>query len=441
MEFSGLGHLFVTVFLYNYASCIVIPAITDVTMAALCPGQDECSLAIYLTGFQQAITGLGGLIMMPVIGNLSDTYGRKAILTLPITLAIIPIVVLAYGRTRYFFYAYYIVKTLTATVCEGSVACLSLAYVADNIPDGRRASAFGILGGVSSAAFVCGTLTARFLSTTSTFKVSALVAVITAFYMRTLLADSSCRVDETSPLIPKNGKAEIAGPDDGDCPPKMPIGKKVPSLDDTVQLFRSSLTLTQAAVVAFFSNLGEGGLRASLLYYLKAQFHFEKNQFANLLLIVGIAGTISQLLLMPLLSPFMREESLLRIGLFAGCVHIFLYSLAWSSWVPYFAGLFSVLAIFSPPCMRSIASKQVGPDEQGKAQGCISGICAFADIVSPLIFTPLTALFLSEKAPFHFPGFSIMCIGFAMMIAYIQSILIRTAPPISKMGNRTSAEA
>ncbi|KAK9165039.1 hypothetical protein Scep_000230 [Stephania cephalantha] len=440
MEFSGLGHLFVTVFLYNYASCIVIPAITDVTMAALCPGQEECSLAIYLTGFQQAITGLGSLIMTPVIGNLSDTYGRKKMLTLPFTLAIMPIVVLAYGRTRYFFYAYYIINTLTAMVCEGSVLCLSLAYVADNIPEGRRASAFGILGGVSSAAFVCGTLTARFLSTTPTFKVSAFVAVIAAVYMRTLLADSSCRIGETSPLITKNGKAEVA-PSDGDCRPKMPIGKKAPSLDDTVQLLRSSLTFTQAAVVAFFSNLGEGGLRASLLYFLKAQFHFEKNQFANLMLIIGIAGTISQLLLMPLLSPFMREESLLRIGLFAGCVHIFLYSLAWSSWVPYFAGLFSVLAVFTPPCMRSIASKQVGPDEQGKAQGCISGICAFADIVSPLIFTPLTALFLSEKAPFHFPGFSIMCIGFALMIAYIQSVLIRTAPPISKIGNRTSAEA
>jgi hypothetical protein len=37
---------------------MVVPAITDVTMAALCPGQDECSLAIYLTGFQQAVRNL-----------------------------------------------------------------------------------------------------------------------------------------------------------------------------------------------------------------------------------------------------------------------------------------------------------------------------------------------------------------------------------------------
>ena len=55
-DLSSLGHLFVCVFLYNFSSFMVIPAITDVTMAALCPGRDECSLAIYLSGFQQAVS-------------------------------------------------------------------------------------------------------------------------------------------------------------------------------------------------------------------------------------------------------------------------------------------------------------------------------------------------------------------------------------------------
>lgn len=54
-KLSGLRHLFMTVFLFNFATFMVIPAITDVTMAALCPGRDECSIAIYLTGFQQVV--------------------------------------------------------------------------------------------------------------------------------------------------------------------------------------------------------------------------------------------------------------------------------------------------------------------------------------------------------------------------------------------------
>ena len=54
-KLSGLSHLFMTIFLHNFSTFMVIPAITDVTMTALCPGLDECSLAIYLTGFQQAV--------------------------------------------------------------------------------------------------------------------------------------------------------------------------------------------------------------------------------------------------------------------------------------------------------------------------------------------------------------------------------------------------
>ncbi|KAJ1379388.1 putative hippocampus abundant transcript 1 protein-like, partial [Sesbania bispinosa] len=50
----GLSHLLVTIFLSGLASFIVLPSITDVTMVALCPGQNQCSLAIFLTGFQQA---------------------------------------------------------------------------------------------------------------------------------------------------------------------------------------------------------------------------------------------------------------------------------------------------------------------------------------------------------------------------------------------------
>lgn len=54
-KLSDLKHLFVTVFLANFALNVIPPAITDITVGALCPSQDECSLAIYLSGFQQAV--------------------------------------------------------------------------------------------------------------------------------------------------------------------------------------------------------------------------------------------------------------------------------------------------------------------------------------------------------------------------------------------------
>ncbi|XP_039055341.1 hippocampus abundant transcript-like protein 1 isoform X1 [Hibiscus syriacus] len=429
-KMSGLSHLFMTIFLHNFATFMVIPAITDVTMAALCPGQDECSIAIYTSGLQHAIIGLGSLVMMPLIGNLSDKYGRKALLTVPVTLAIIPLAILAYSRSRNFFYAYYILKILTAMFCEGSVHCLSLAYVADNVPEGRRASAFGVLSGIGSCAFVCGTLSTRFLSTASTFQVATVMAMLAAVYMRIFLPDSIVNDNLSTPIM-SDGKLKGIVNQDEESDKTVQMFKTMPSIEDMHALLKTSLTFSQAAAVSFFSNLADVGLHASLLYYLKARFHFNKNQFADLMVITGVAGTISQLLLMPILVPILGEEKLLAIGLLFNCAHMIVYSIAWSFWVPYAAAMFSLAYVFSQPCIRSIVSKQVGPCEQGKAQGFISGIGSFANVASPLVFSPLTALFLSDTAPFYFPGFSIMCVGFASMIAFVQSLMIRAVPPIS----------
>ncbi|KAI9200266.1 hypothetical protein LWI28_005098 [Acer negundo] len=439
---SGMSHLFMTIFLHHFSSVMVLPAITDVTMSAICPGEDECSLAIYLTGFQQAIIGLGTLVTMPLMGNLSDKYGRKALLTVPVTLTVIPLAILAYSRTKSFFYAYYTLKTLTAMVCEGSLHCLALAYVADNVPEERRATVFGILSGIGSCAFVCGNISTRFLSTSSTFQVATTVAIAAAIYMRIFLPESMRDGDLYTPIL-SEGKLEIN--DSSECCStkkvnssgqnsikKVQLFEGLPSVEDTVSLLKTSTTFSQAAIVAFFSNLADLGLHASAMYYLKAKFHFNKDQFADLMVISGIAGTVSQLVMMPILVPALGESRLLSIGLFFNCVH-----------VPYAAAVFSILFVFSQPCMRTIVSKQVGSCDQGKAQGCISGICSFASVVSPLVFSPLTALFLSDRAPFNFPGFSIMCIGFAAMIAFIQSIMIRVAPAISnlRVGNNNSVLA
>uniref|UniRef100_A0A9I9D0Y7 Major facilitator superfamily (MFS) profile domain-containing protein n=1 Tax=Cucumis melo TaxID=3656 RepID=A0A9I9D0Y7_CUCME len=388
-----LSHLLVTLFLYTFATMMIVPAITDVTMSALCPGQDECSLAIYFTGFQQVVTGIGALLIMPLLGNLSDKLGRKTLLTIPMILTVVPLGILGYGRSRTLFYVYFVLKCVTSIVCEGSVQCLAVAYAADNVPEHRRASAFGLLSAVGSSAFVCGTLCARFLSIPSTFQVAALTAAVAAVYMRIFLTDSVAECNLSAPLLSGENVESVSS--DPVSLKKEQIITTLPSVKDLFALLKTSLTFSLAAIVAFFGNLADVGLYASLLYYLKARFHFDKDRFADLMML--------------------------------------LYSFAWADW------------------LQSIVSKQVGASEQGKAQGCISGISSFANVVSPLVFSPLTAredntnrasvfsaLFLSQNAPFYFPGFSIMCAGSTAMIAFVQSMMIRDP---SKANSSSHVEA
>ncbi|CAI0407931.1 unnamed protein product [Linum tenue] len=250
---------------------------------------------------------------------------------------------------------------------EGSTNCLALAYVADNISESKRTSAFGILAGVGSSAFVFGTLAARFLSTAMAFQVAAALSMAAAVYMRVFLKD---KLSETEHILTKPILKQIVSHDD-DGEQSCVLTNKVafkafPSAFDLISLLRTSVTFCQAAIVTFFNSLAEGGLQAAIM-----------------------------LILMPLLAPFVAEQKLLSLGLLVGCANL-----------------------------RSIASKQVGSSEQGKAQGCLSGIGSIGSIIAPLLFSPLTAMFLSEKPPFDFPGFSILCIGFMTMIAFIQSLMI-----------------
>uniref|UniRef100_A0A453P8W9 Major facilitator superfamily (MFS) profile domain-containing protein n=1 Tax=Aegilops tauschii subsp. strangulata TaxID=200361 RepID=A0A453P8W9_AEGTS len=114
------------------------------------------------------------------------------------------------------------------------------------------------------------------------------------------------------------------------------------------------MTLSTAAMITFFYSLGEHGLQTALLYYLKAQFGYSKDEFANLMLIAGAAGMISQLTVMPIFAPIVGEEMLLIVGLLGGCTHVFLYGIAWSYWVPYFAAAFIILSAFVHPSVSHI---------------------------------------------------------------------------------------
>ncbi|XP_009775454.1 uncharacterized protein LOC107826793 [Nicotiana tabacum] len=439
-KLADLKHLFVTVFLANFALNVIPPAITDITVGALCPAQDECSLAIYLSGFQQAILGLGSMLMLPLLGHLSDIYGRKALLTVPVAAAIVPSVILAIGRSTNYFYAYYAIKTFTGMVSDNGIECLSIAYAAASISEEKRVSAIGAVAGIGSAAYLFGTMAARFLSTAHIFLVAAISSMVAAIYMRIFLEETSnhFRSDDAlnQPILGESS-AECSQSGSNDSSKIVPQSfKKVLPLKDIFCLLRSSVTLSLATVIAFLNGLGEGGQQTPFLYFLKARLQYNKDNFAVLILIGYSGAAIGQLFLMPRLAPIIGEEAILSLALIAGFINMLIDSIAWAVWVPYVANLLPIIAFLTRPALQSIVSKQVGPNEQGIAQGCIAGISSFGNILSPLIYTPLTNLFLSERAPFNYPGFNLFCVGLAWLIAFIPSMMIQFGPHNSRLKNR-----
>uniref|UniRef100_A0A0V0HXH6 Putative hippocampus abundant transcript-like protein 1-like n=1 Tax=Solanum chacoense TaxID=4108 RepID=A0A0V0HXH6_SOLCH len=323
-------------------------------------------------------------------------------------------------------------------VSDSGIECLSIAYAAANISEEKRVSAIGFVAGIGSAASLLGTMAARFLSTAQIFLIAAISSMVATIYMRIFVKETSGRIDSeplNQPILVDNGEERSQSKSVSQS------FKEVLPLKDIFCLLKSSVTLSLATVVAFLNGLGEGGQQTPYLYFLKARLQYNKDNFAVLMLIGYTGAAIGQLFLMPRLAPITGEEAILSLSCISGFISMLIVSIAWAVWVPYVANLLPIIAFLTRPALQSIVSKQVGPNEQGIAQGCIAGISSFGNILSPLIYTPLTDLFLSEKAPFNYPGFNLFCVGLAWLIALIPSMMIQFGTKNSRLkirdGGRT----
>ncbi|CAK9208982.1 unnamed protein product [Sphagnum jensenii] len=386
-----LFHLIVALTMQYVALSIVTPAIIGVIVEAICPpGQSECSRVIYLSGFQQLSVGIGAMFMTPIIGSLSDHYGRKRLLMVTCAANILPLALLAYRRDAAFIYAYFVLRIMIDAGDSGNT-CVLLASVGDTVEEKRRGPAFGIILGSLAVGCLVGTTIAKALSVDQVFKVAPMLAVSAALYLTLFVVETNPRLGTRLPAF--------------DDPPKLNWWRKLLSTKTSVleagHFVRNSKVLSKVAVIAFCTGVGEGTMSIALMYYLKAAFDCGKDQFAVFLLITLIAQSLSQ---------------------------AFLYGIAWAPWVPYMAAFLGVFVVFVFPTIASIVSKTAPPGEQGNLQGFISASKSFANIVTPLLMCPLTALFLSDRAPFRLPGFSILCASMALLSAFIISCFIGPMP-------------
>ncbi|CAI9091328.1 OLC1v1026332C1 [Oldenlandia corymbosa var. corymbosa] len=379
--------------------------LVDITTNTLCPDHSSCSQIFYINGLQQTIIGIFKVVVLPVLGQLSDEYGRKPTLLVAVSAIIPAFTLIAFNESRGFVYAYFVLRTIANILSTGSIYCITAAYMADVLDDDKKASGFSWMMGLLSASHVLGNVIARFLPGKYIFEVSVPLLVLVPIYMMLYMTETvipSSKKDQRMPLLKKALKI---------------VHDRYESMIYTANIVTSSPTLKRVNLVLFFCELGMCSINSTILYYLKAAFGFDKNQFSEILIVVGIGSIISQLVVLPIINPLVGEKIILCIALLSTTLYALFYGLAWAPWVPYLSASLGVVNVLVKPCTYALISKASSSSDQGKAQGFIAGVQSIACLLSPFVLTPLTTLFLSKDAPFDCKGFSFICASLSVAVS------------------------
>ncbi|KAK4593225.1 hypothetical protein RGQ29_017385 [Quercus rubra] len=251
------------------------------------------------------------------------------------------------------------------------------------------------------------------------FPVSIALLIFCPVYMQLFLV-------ETVKLAPKRDQ-------DSACltTPIKIFQKRYKSMKDAATIVMSSPALRGISLVSFFFELGKSGINFVLMYYLKAAFGFDKNEFSEILMLVGFGSIISQMLVLPLINPLVGEKVILCIGILASIAYALFNGLAWALWVPFMGATFKVVVVLVRPATYAIISRASSSNNQGKAQGFVAGVESLSSLLSPLVMSPLTSWFLSSSAPFNCKGFSIICTSVCMMISLCFACVLEPGAPSS----------
>ncbi|KAL2630909.1 hypothetical protein R1flu_015595 [Riccia fluitans] len=429
-----LAPLLSALFVYMAGYASVWPFLVDILLSAICPGQVECSEVIFLSGVYTTVSGIGAVLVAPILGALSDHYGRKPVFLFVLSSSILPSLILAYSRERAYVYAWWGLLLIGHILREAGMFTLTFAFVADIVPEDRqRAPAIGVALSSLSFGMLAGTLLARGLGMDQVLKVAAVLQILSAVIVNSFLIESHpmhsssnfLQVSEAQEDVDTEKQQQLHLPLN---PEKGEEKSAMSMLVETILAVRSSKMLRIVAVVAFMVNITETTIQSTLFYYLKAVFDYGKDQFSLFMIIIGVVAFISQMAVYPILAHCVGERGVLWVGLLAASVNSYLYAFAWAPWVPYLACAFGVFYSLVPAAIGTIVSRGVGPEKQGKMQGLIVSVKTMASVIGPIIFTPLTAAFLSDDPPFHFPGFPLMIGGTAMIMAFFISLSLPRLP-------------
>jgi DHA1 family tetracycline resistance protein-like MFS transporter len=392
--------VFITVVLDMLAIGIIIPVLPKL-IESFVSGDTARAAAIY--GYFATAWALMQFFFSPVLGTLSDRFGRRPIILLSNFGLGMDYVLMALAPTLSWLFVGRIISGITAA----SVSTAG-AYIADVTPPTERAAKFGLLGAAFGFGFVVGPALGGILGESDPrlpFWVAAGFSLANALYGLLVLPES----------LPKEKRSTF------DWRKANPLG--------ALKLLRSHGELAGLGIVSFVSNLAHVALPSVAVLYMGYRYHWSARQVGFMLAGVGVSSIVVQGFLVGRVVKQLGEWRTLILGLCFGAVGMFIQGLAPTGPIYVSGVIFMSLWGLMNPALQGLMTRLVGSREQGQLQGANSSILGLANLVGPILFTQIFAAFISPASTSHQPGAPFLLSGLMLTVAAIIAVRVTASLP------------
>jgi DHA1 family tetracycline resistance protein-like MFS transporter len=355
---AALAFIFVTVMLDMLALGMIIPVLPKLVERFM-GGNTAAAAEVF--GLFNTVWALMQFLCSPVLGALSDRYGRRPVILLSNVGLGLDYVLMALAPTLGWLFVGRVISGITTASIS-----TAYAYIADVTPPERRAKAFGLLGAAFGMGFILGPALGGVLGAIEPrlpFWVAAAFSLTNALYGLIVLPES---------LAPEQ-RGQFS------WRRANPIG--------SLTLLRSHPELFGLAGANFLVNLSHVVFPSVFVLYAGYRYGWDESMVGLTMAAFGLSSMIVQAgLVGPVVKKFGERRALL-IGLLFGTAGLTIFGLA-STGTAFLIGL-PVMALwgFAGPAAQGLMTRRVSPAEQGQLQGANSSIIGIANLVGPAIFS------------------------------------------------------
>ncbi len=369
------GFIFITLVLAVIGFGLLIPVlprlIVELQGGDLASGSGEYGWIVSVYALMQFISS-------PILGSLSDRFGRRPIILIATAGSAIDYVIMAKAPTLTWFFVARMISGSTAGVLS-----TANAYIADVTPPEKRAQSFGLLGAAFGIGFIIGPVVGGILGNHSLhlpFWFAAGCSALNFFYGYFMLPES---------LKPEN-RREFS------WKRANPIGALA-----ALKRFPAVLGLVECY---FILTLSQVMLQSTWALYTDYRYSWSPLQVGLSLMFVGVATGLVQATLVKKLVPKIGDTRSVILGLCISIIAQIGYGLAPYGWMIYAIVCFGCMAGIGQPALQSYVTKHIPPNEQGAVQGVFAGLASLAGIPGPWIATHSFGWAVAPERSVHLPG-------------------------------------